>query len=172
MKHRFTVSLICAILSLPLPAVAGEPWQGKLDDGSVIHVDPSTNRTTVTSPEGVTTPIWDGVHRLQDGSTVTTNNGIIVPTEQIWHSRQPVPPKPIEVSTEPSSECLMLEEAVCGPSNACADDEPCRLARQLLKFDQEEAVDINAGVVMSDRSMPGQCRQAFRDSKTFPPCKR
>jgi hypothetical protein len=172
MKFLVPACLVSLAVLIPPDATGAEPWQGTLQDGSVVNVDPGTNRATVTNSRGVSTPIWNGVHRLEDGSTITTSNGIIVPNQQILESRQPMAPKPMTVSTEPSSECRMLHEAVCGADDACADMQACQLANQLLQFDQDEARDINSGRVIADRTVPSQCRQAFHDSVKFPPCKR
>jgi len=172
MKVLLPACLLSLALSLSPGAGAAEPWQGALQNGSVVHVDPNTNRATVTNAQGVSTPIWDGVHKLEDGTTITTSNGIVVPNQRIWESRQALPVKPSPVSTEPSPECLMLEEAACGTNDACADAQSCLLAKQLLQFDRDETRDINAGKLMAERSMPSQCREAFRDNVKFPPCKR
>jgi hypothetical protein len=171
MKYRLTGCLLPLILFASAPAPAADPWQATTQNGNIIQVDPNTNRTTITTPEGVSTQIWDGVHRLEDGSTITTNRGVVVPNTRILESRQWPKPRRELVSTEPSRECLMLQTAVCGSGDTCADTEACRFARQLVTFDVEESLDINAGVVVADKVVPGQCREAFNDRKQFPPCK-
>jgi len=45
-------------------------WSSTLEDGATVTVDPLTNRATVRR-NGVETQLWDGVHQLRDGSTLT-----------------------------------------------------------------------------------------------------
>ena len=115
---KFTSSLLL-LLALVLPAhtqLAADP-NFTLQHGGVVTVDPDTNRATVTQ-RGVTTPLWDGTHRLEDGSVLIINRGVTVPNRAILDSRQ-LPPAEAEdcpfifrrPATEP--ERSAKEESIC-----------------------------------------------------------
>jgi hypothetical protein len=70
--------LMCLVVlgSLALPAAAD--WNSSLSGGRgdvTIHED---NRATIRQG-GVERPLWDGTHRLEDGSTLIIRRGIAVP---------------------------------------------------------------------------------------------
>ena len=55
-----------AVLLMALPVSAAD-WQAERYGGGQITVDPDTNRATLNR-NGVETPLWDGVHRLEDAA--------------------------------------------------------------------------------------------------------
>ncbi|WP_373509204.1 hypothetical protein, partial [Thiocapsa sp.] len=68
------ILLLCAA-----PARADEPWTAPLQRGGQVEVDPRTNRPVLTQ-DGRQTQLWDGVHRLEDGSVIRIEGGRVVPT--------------------------------------------------------------------------------------------
>jgi hypothetical protein len=151
-------------------ALAADP-QYNLQRGGVVTVDPDTNRASVTQ-DGVTTPLWDGTHRLQDGSILIIRRGTSVP-------RMPVPaprriPEPAIEQWEGTlivgySPCEKLVHRVCGPQNKCCDLEGCNLAQQLLTMEQEERAQSDRHNRMTYTS--GQCQNVMHDAELFPYCR-
>jgi hypothetical protein len=165
-KPWLTIALTALIL---LPANAAG-WTSILEDGSTVTVDPETNRATVNR-NGVETQLWDGAHRMQDGSSLITNHGIAVPNESIIESRRPPPPKTEEwqdVNIVGYSPCEQLVRQVCGQQDQCADVEACDLARQLLEMETQERNDSSNRNLMTYTS--GQCLKAIRDKANFGIC--
>jgi hypothetical protein len=161
-----TVVLTALIL---LPAHAGG-WTSTLEDGGTVTVDPETNRATVNR-NGVETPLWDGAHRLQDGSALITNRGIAVPNESIIESRRPPPPETEEwqdVNIVGYSPCEQLVRQVCGQQGQCADAEACGLSRQLLEMETQERNESRNRNLMTYSS--GQCLKVIKDRENFGIC--
>ena len=173
--NRQTAYLILAAWLTSTAALAAEPWTARLQDGGTVTVDPETNRATVTR-YGVKTPLWDGVHRLQNGETLTVRSGIARPNLDIVESRRPHPQleqierpgwqgQPIVGGVSP---CQRLVTRVCGTGKGCQDAEGCRLAQQLLDMESQErqaAPDPNLTTYTSE-----QCRQADLDRTPFRSC--
>jgi len=161
------LSLLLLLTLLALPGLAAD-WQATLQNGSRISVDPDTNRAVVTSPRGGgPRPLWDGIHRLADGSTITVRSGLMVPNVPVLELRQGVPPEP-PPATPPAEDypCEELVDLACGPGRACADAESCKLAEQLRSGARDTSI-LSAG----DRSwFLAQCRQALGDAELFSPC--
>ena len=87
MLHRylnFSLSFVALLASGP---VLPESWTSELSRGGHIEVDPATNKPWISTPEGAHVPLWNGVHRLQDGSTVTVREGVMVPNEEVLQLR-------------------------------------------------------------------------------------
>jgi hypothetical protein len=163
----------CSCLLLSFAAGAAASWSAQLETGAKVSVDPQTNRVTVQS-EGVSTPLWDGVHRLSDGTTITVRAGQVVPTAAILDARQqPEPPlddparawvgSPI-IGLSP---CEQLVRQVCGVSELCATAEACAPARQLLQQESAERAAGNPDVMVYSS---GQCMEALKDAQFFKPC--
>jgi hypothetical protein len=118
-------------------------------------------------------PLWDGTHRLQDGSTLIIRNGVAVPNLSIIESRHQLPPAEPEewedmviVGTSP---CERLSRKVCGPENECAGIEACPATRQLVEREHEERQASANSNLMTPTS--GQCLQALRDENFFLECR-
>jgi hypothetical protein len=162
--------LTTALISLfLLPAQAAE-WSSTLLDGSTVTVDPDTNRATITR-EGVTTPLWNGVHRTQDGSALIVKHGIATPNESIIESRRLPPPKTEEwedVNIVGYSPCEQLVRRVCGRNGECLDAEACDPAQQLLAMEDEERNNAANRSLMTFTS--GQCLSAMKDREYFTIC--
>ena len=175
MIHRL-VSFILVAGSLMLVWPASQPraaeWSAPLKGGGQVSVDPRTNRATVRR-DGVETQLWDGVHVLQDGSTITVRSGQVVPTEAILRAREmPERPKPRALWAGKRivgySPCENLVHRVCGMDNACIGSPACGPARQLLGMEQKERSDSDSPDYTTPTS--GQCLEADQDRAFFRTC--
>jgi len=120
-------------LLITVPASAGS-WTGTLNDGSVIKVDPGTHRAMRYYNGGVA-PLWNGTHRLEDGSVVIVHDGQAVPTEEmigVWSAEPGAEPQMRE------RYCTQLVRKVCGFHDECGRGQPCVLAQQLLRMEGQE----------------------------------
>jgi hypothetical protein len=167
MKFTAIVALLL-LLAVPLQASA---WSSSLSGGRGDVTIYNDNRATVRQG-GVERPLWDGTHRLEDGSTLIIHNGIAVPNPASLESRrQLLPPKPEAwegmriVGTSP---CEQLERKVCGPENECLDTEACPATRQLVDREWEERRASHNTGYMTPTS--GQCQQAMDDQEFFVRC--
>jgi hypothetical protein len=140
---------------------------GNLKDGGRLQVDRTTMRPIVQTPQGTTVQLWDGVHRLEDGTTVTVRSGVVVPTQQMLE-----PPAPVPVPAEEPSHCLVLLRKTCGLHDECESQESCGHARQLLQMERDEHAEHRgsaigpAGWLETTR----QCEQALADGEFFKAC--
>lgn len=175
--HRIfgLIALVLSVSALSLAAQAAE-WSAPLQGGGTVKVDPRTNRATILR-NGVETQLWDGVHRLEDGSTLTIHSGQAIPNEGILRSRRlPAEPEPTEVDQWVGapivgySPCERLERRVCGADQACIAAESCDLARQLLAMEVQERRDNDSPNYMTPAS--GQCQEADQDKALFVTCGR
>ena len=165
-KH-WLATVLTALFLLPAQA---EQWTSTLEGGGTVTVDPESNRATI-SRDGVTTPLWNGVHHLQDGSSLIINRGIAVPTEPIIESRRLPPPETEEwqdVNIVGYSPCEQLVRQVCGRQDQCTGMEACNLANQLLDMEQQERNDSDNPNLMTYSS--GQCLNAMKDREYFSAC--
>jgi hypothetical protein len=154
--------LSCAVL----PPVSAGSWTGTLQDGSVLQVDPDTRRP-MRYYEGGTAPLWDGTHRLEDGSVVIVRDGAIVPTEGMLETWD------VEPGAEPQMRgryCEQLVRKTCGFSDECARTQACVLARQLLRMERAEQrrAPVGSDLYPSTEST-GECLDAMGNS-AFPTC--
>lgn len=158
------------VFLLASPALA--EWSSQLEGGGEVRVDPDTNRATITR-HGVTTPAWDGVHRLQDGSALTIRSGQAVPNEGILRARQPPPPVTDQASAWVGtpivglSPCEQLVQRVCGENQGCAGTPACKPSQQLLAMEREE----RAGSPDNMTYGSGQCMEALKDKEFFSECR-
>ncbi len=162
LRRSIAVSILTAI---PLGSMA-QSWESQLQDGSRIRVDPNTNRGTVVTPDGARTQLWDGVHRLRDGSEITVRSGVVVPNKEILDIQRGLPPARRQAQEAGVSPCRKLELMVCGPGDECAEREACSQARQLVRFEKEEKEDSVPGFEQA----PQQCRDALQLEDYFKPC--
>lgn len=159
---------VAAIGAAVAPGIAAESWQGQLDRGGELSVDPATRRAFRTDGAGPPRPMWDGVHRLEDGSTVTIRDGVAVPTEEMLDAWQgPVQAVPEEVA----GPCAELVARVCGRGDECARTAPCFHARQLLSTERAEQrlAPLGAGQRPATATTES-CRTALAETTFFPPC--
>jgi len=162
--------VLLMVLVLPVSRLLAADWTSRLQDGSTVRVDPETNRATVTRG-GVTTPLWDGTHRLQDGSMLITRGGVATPNAAIVESRRQPPPEVEDWEDAPIvgySPCEQLVRMVCGRDNQCQTAEACGPARQLLDMERGERTASHNPGLMTFTS--GQCLKAQDDREFFLPC--
>ena len=170
-KHLFLLQIIVWI-SMILPSLAWcGNWGGDLVGGGHIEVDPTTNKATLYNPEGATVPMWDGVHRLDDGNTVIIRDGVMVPNEDILELRDDwVRDRRVAVE-EGLAPCDVLVRKVCGFGDECSGSSMCGQARQLLEFAAEEQRERSLpGFAARFLELPGQCREALSNEAYFKPC--
>ncbi|MCG6940132.1 MAG: hypothetical protein LJE69_02645 [Thiohalocapsa sp.] len=157
-----------ALLAAACDAVA-DNWRGELESGGTIVVDPGTHRA-LRQDGGTTRQLWDGVHRLEDGSTVIVRDGVAVPTEEMYRAWAGGPTaSPIYADRW----CMQLVRKTCGFDDACDTVAPCLQARTLLAEAERERRDLAitrgpAADTVRSATEP-RCRQALADP-AFPAC--
>ena len=169
MKPATNILLFIALALPTYSALLADP-NFRLQDGGAVTVDPNTNRATVTQ-DGVTTPLWDGTHQMQDGSILIINQGISVPGETVTETRQQPLPEAEKWEGAPIvgySPCEKLARHVCGKNNQCEKIQGCNLAQQLLDMEQKERAASENRNRMTYSS--GQCQTMAADTETFPLC--
>jgi hypothetical protein len=169
MKSKANLLLLMVPVLLSHTVLSADP-NFRLQQGDLVTVDPETNRATVTRG-GTTTPMWDGTHRMQDGSVLIINRGVAVPNETILAPAQPKLPEAEEWEGAPIagySPCEKLTRRVCGVEDRCGEVEGCNLARQLLEMEQDERAASKNRYRMTYSS--GQCQNMMMDSEVFPIC--
>lgn len=166
----YLLILILSAIHPPLTPVFAQDraWSGELQSGGRVRVDPDTNKATVVTKRGITTPLWDGVHRLQDGSTIIVRDGVMVPTKEVIQLRKQKPA--IAVGENPAP-CQRLVRKVCGLHGECATREACSPARQLLSQKEQQerqrvAYPGGPETVWAHR----RCIQALSNEVDFPAC--
>ena len=82
--------------------------------------------------------MWDGVHRLDDGTAVIIRDGIAIPTQQMYEAwsegRRPDP-------MFEARYCDQLVRKTCGFDNACNNSASCMRARTMLADEGREQRD-------------------------------
>jgi len=169
---RICISCISIVVVWAAAAVAQAPaWQGRLQDGSRVEVDPMTNRATVYGRQGRATQLWDGVHRLEDGSSITVRSGVMVPNRGVIELREGSRQHTRPLAGSGASPCLVLVRKVCGLYDECDGHPACAHARQLQNIERDEAQDrLALGESSPFMQTPAQCAQAAQDEAFFVPC--
>ena len=165
-----TYWLLLMALLLPGARLLATDWTSSLQDGSTVTVDPYTNRATVTR-DGVSAPLWDGSHRMQDGSQLIIRGGVATPNADIIELRRQAPQETGDWEDAPIvgySPCEQLVRMVCGRQDQCAEAEACGPARQLLGMESEERAASHNRNLMTFTS--GQCMKVQDDREFFLPC--
>jgi hypothetical protein len=166
---------VAALLVVWSQAAFPASWDTELANGQQLSVDPTTNRAVIQSDDGRGRPLWDGVHRLRDGSTITVRSGVMVPNEEIEILGRIGPADAVKTEPGQSSTvsptaaddcCNELVLKTCGLRNTCGQSEPCQLSRQ-LKALQRQPCDMS-------QDNPGwaeaRCREALDDDEQFSAC--
>jgi len=173
MLKKMLAASCCVALGILLgfsAASVADNWSSKLQDGSRIEVDPSTNKAIIHSPQGAEVPLWDGVHQLANGSTVTVRSGVMVPNEQVLGLRDEYRGDQAFEQQGPAL-CRILVRKVCGFHDECGDGSVCAQARQLLEFSEQELQEQAApGYSSRFIETPSQCREALQRETYFVPC--
>jgi hypothetical protein len=154
MRHIF-ISLALLTLASGLAA----EWQPlpTTQQGYELRYDPQTSRVE-TRVNGQVRPMWDGVHRLENGQVLRIQNGIAVRDETVMQTESHPQSLREEVST-----CRRLVRRSCGLGGTCSHSESCRHASQLLSFHNEAK--------FGDRhKIESQCLEALDDTAFFKPC--
>lgn len=162
----------CLALTLIAGTAVGSTWNNELANGQSIAVDPSSNRVIIQSGQASGRQLWDGVHRLRDGSIITIRSGVMVPNEQSM--AQPGTPQPLQAGepqaprTAPqhSNACDHLALKTCGLHGECGAAESCYLARQLLSLQRRS---VSSDPAQSDWAI-AQCQGALQDEQHFRSC--
>jgi hypothetical protein len=168
--YKFTAAVILLFSAMSLSTSIAADWSSGLQGGGTVTVDPDTRRATITR-DGVSSPLWNGVHRLQDGSAMIVNDGEVVTGASVDRPRQLPPPEPSDWEGMPIagySPCEQLSHRVCGLHNECATAESCKLAQQLLSMERDERSKAEDGSRMTYTS--GQCVKARQDDVYFAQC--
>jgi hypothetical protein len=185
----FGLVLLCAAT-----ATISSGWETRLNNGQPIVIDPTTNRAVIMEGVGQGRPLWDGVHRLHDGTTITIRSGVAVPNSSLGR-RSPLPspssdetgvpeqtPATASASPAPSHQsltgftsgsphqghCDHLLLKTCGLHRTCEDADACQLAQQLRSM-QRQSPDPRLG---NTGWAEGRCREALQDKAVFPACPR
>ncbi|CAK0774184.1 hypothetical protein CCP3SC1AL1_700005 [Gammaproteobacteria bacterium] len=96
-----------------------------LQDGSPIIVDEVNHAVFLPGKEK--RPLWDGVHRLDNGQAVTVSGGILIQQFSVDQ----------RVSSSITA-CKALVREVCGTEGHCDDTPACHSAKQLLEMEQAQ----------------------------------
>jgi hypothetical protein len=155
--------IIRVFLALPLAVLADTAsWQGKLQDGSQIYVDSNTNKVS-RSAEGETTPLWDGVHKLDNGAVIIVRDGVVVKDRVIIDAQRE------QERDRLNAACMQLVKKVCGMHNECDAHPSCDPARQLLAMEQNELNSSWSGVILESST---HCLEALGNETFFKACDR
>ncbi len=158
--HRLSLSLL-VMVSLAVGAEEAY-WQGALQDGSEITIDPTTNKATRTL-HGETTPLWNGVHQLSNGAVIIVRDGVVVPDQAIIEAQQE------QERNRLNAACLQLVTKVCGRHNECQSQPACDPARQLLSMERDELNSSWSGASLESSNL---CLEALGNEAYFTPCVR
>jgi hypothetical protein len=159
-SYRFFLFLI-VLLSLEVAAEEGS-WQGSLLDGSQITIDPSTNKALRTL-DGESSPLWNGVHRLNNGAVIIVRDGVVVRDENVIDVRQEQELERLNAA------CAQLVTKVCGAHNECHSQPACDPARQLLAMQRDE---LNSSWPGTTLESPALCLEALANDDFFASCGR
>ena len=167
-----SVRMLVALLGMVIALAASAGGSSVLEGGGTVTMDPDTKQATVTR-DGVTAPLWNGVHRMQDGSVMIVNDGGVVNNES---SARPPHQLPAPESSDWEgarivgySPCEKLARQVCGQHDECTTAPACDPSRQLLAMEQEERTRAPDHSRMTYTS--GQCVQAIKDVTFFSVCR-
>lgn len=155
--------LLVVLCSLPL---AAQTWEGALERGGSVSVDRDSRRPVYESG-GVSRPLWDGVHHLDDGSTVIVRDGVAVPTPGMLRAWSGAAAPEATYLDRP---CDQLMRLICGFDNACSTAAACLTARSLLADEGREQAALPPGAGAHPPTATSErCRSALHDP-AFPAC--
>jgi hypothetical protein len=155
--------IIRIVLLLPLTALAENPsWQGKLQDGSQISIDTNTNKV-IRDTQGETSPLWDGVHKLDNGAVIIVRDGVVVKDQVVIEAQRE------QERDRLNAACMQLVKKVCGMHNECDSHPACDPARQLLEMEHDELNSSWSGVMLESST---HCLEALSNESYFQPCDR
>lgn len=168
---------LALIVLFALPSFAWAQTQiSELQDGKIVRIDPATRTATLYSESG-STQLWDGTHRLRDGSVIIVHDGVVVSeggkggVQPIAENETLADPRAADDDQHPIPEeaaCVKLAIKVCGFDGECRDSQGCSPARQLVELEKEEAWSSNHAPTPNHTTM--QCQQALNNEAFFTPC--
>lgn len=157
-------------------AVFARDWNVQLYDGTAVRVDPRTHKAWVDDAGG-SRPLWDGVHRLDDGTVLRIQSGVMIPEKAYVEAQRGelgrvVPQQEVTAYeqryTAVDPGCVDLVKKTCGADDACSKQQACDLARQLRQFQLDEWRESGFNDWTSEAGT--QCAEALRDETMFPRC--
>jgi hypothetical protein len=153
--------IIMIVLLLPLSAFADNPsWQGQLQDGSQISIDTNTNKVS-RDAQGVSSPLWDGVHKLDNGAVIIVRDGVVVKDQVVIEAQRE------QERDRLNAACMQLVKKVCGMHNECDSHPACDPARQLLEMEHDELNSSWSGVILESST---HCLEALGNEDFFQAC--
>jgi len=162
---RLITTLVCLAVLAPTQA-PGQSWTKGLERGGVVKIDPTTNKATIYDDRG-SAQLWDGTHRLENGSVIIVEDGIVRSGGGEGPSSSlPVTSEP-GISQAGSSTCVELVIKVCGFNGECRDTKACSPARQLMQLEKEEAWQTRS---QGPNQTSAECRKALSNENYFARC--
>lgn len=163
---KLSALILGIVVALASFAASGSSvWTGGMEDGSVVRIDPESNQATRYSGDGAV-QLWDGVHRMQDGSTLTVKEGVVT-SRSAGDQRTPqFAPAPTDPALTPSA-CVALVIKVCGFNGECRENPACSPARQLMELEKSEAWQSKGA---GPNQTTAQCLNAMENESFFSPC--
>jgi hypothetical protein len=158
----YRLSLLLIVLVSCTAGAEQGSWQGSLQDGSLITIDPSTNKALRTL-DGETTPLWNGVHRLNNGAVIIVRDGVAVRDETVIEAQQE------QQRNRLNAACMQLVTKVCGAHKECQSQPACDPARQLLAMERDELNSSWSGATLESSTL---CLEALANEEFFTPCSR
>ena len=155
--------LMVFVLAVASVAVLAEGWHATLQQGGEVYVDPQT-RKPVYRANGISKPLWNGTHRLQDGSVLIVRDGVAVPDTgmlRTWEQQQALP------EAGKNRYCEQLALKACGFHDECRSLKACDLARQLRRLEQDALAKAPYGQLASETL---DCKDGLTDPGRFPWC--
>ena len=149
-------------ISLLLVAtVEAEEIGARLQDGTPLLIDPISRSVQVLKDGVVGRSLWDGVHRLDNGTTLTVSGGVLIRQVGSTHERE-------SNTTDTPSRCEALLTQACGDQDQCTTSPGCQAARQLLHMEEQERQPGERHSALTPTSTT--CTDASRDRDYFVPC--
>jgi hypothetical protein len=152
--------LVLTGLSAPLTA---ETWQGNLQGGGVVQIDPLTHKPTVYY-NGGSSLLWDGAHEMADGSVIIVRDGVAVPDESMYSTWNREAPQEL---ADAAPDCEKLVRKVCGFHSECSGGRACYLAQELSRLEKSELRGTPAGMMAPSTV---ECQKGLSDTAMFPAC--
>jgi hypothetical protein len=111
----------------------------------------------------VASPLWNGVHRLDNGAVIIVRDGLVVRDETVIEAQQ------VQSRNRLNAACMQLVTKVCGPHNECDSNPGCDPARQLLAMERDELNSSWSGSTLESSTL---CLEALGNDNFFTRCTR
>ncbi len=156
--YHKSIYLLALLAALAAPAASADSLS-HLQDGTPVVVDEASRAVSVIQGS-VRRPLWDGVYRLDNGTTMTVSGGVLINQFQ--------PPDAQMLPSGSPTRCEALVKLTCGPKEQCTKSPGCIAAQQLLKMEAKERTPENSSVTITPTG--NSCADAMGDSAYFTPC--